>query len=100
MTVFGAGQYGLSFINMIKGTSIIVDTIYDNDKTKIGKRVEGIEVQSGTNIIKKDNLAILITIMNPEPIAEQLCDMGYVHGRDFAFSKELQYKMIEKACRN
>lgn len=100
VSVFGAGQYGLSFINMTKGTNIVVDTIYDNDKMKIGKRVEGIKVQAGTNILKKDNLAILITIMNPEPIAEQLRGMGYVHGRDFAFSKELQYKMIEKSCHN
>ena len=95
ISVFGAGQYGLSFINMIKGSAIKIDVIYDNDNDKIGKMVEGISIKSSADIIKRDNLAILIAMMNPEPIAEQLENMGYMHGRDFAFSKELQYKMIE-----
>ena len=93
--VFGAGQQGLSFINIVKNSEIKINCFIDNDKEKIGKKIEQFEIKS-VGVLRTDRRpAILIALMNPEPIVSQLEHMGYQSGKDFTTTHELQQKMIQ-----
>lgn len=99
ISVFGAGTCGLSFVNMIKGTKVKIDTFFDNDMNKVGKQIEGYSIKSSTLIKNDRNTAILVTLFQPDAVVRQLEDMGLQQGIDFAVSKQLQYKMIELASK-
>lgn len=100
VSVFGAGQYGLSFINLIRGTAIKIDFIYDNDIEKWGKTIEGIEIRSAWELKEKVNPVVLVTMLNPEVVVEQFEVMGLKRNDTYAFSRDLQYAMVEMGKEN
>lgn len=95
LSIFGAGQYGYSFINMVKDTGITVKYVIDNDVNKIGKKVEGIDIVSMSRALSNDSLPILITLANPTLVEKQLLKNGLVKGQDYLCSKDLQIEMCK-----
>ena len=92
--VFGAGVFGLSFLNMIKETGIKVCGIIDNDPYKIGRTIMGIKVIALSDIIGNIMHPIIIAVSNALPISEQLSLIGLKPRVDYITSKEIQEKMM------
>ena len=95
LSIFGAGQYGFSFINMVENTGITVKYVIDNDINKIGKKVEGIDIVSLSTALSRDALPILIALMKPLSVEKQLIEKGLVKGRDYICSVDLQNEMLK-----
>ncbi|MCR5302205.1 MAG: hypothetical protein K6E49_07160 [Lachnospiraceae bacterium] len=93
INVFGAGQFGFSFVNMAKRTSIDVNCILDNDEKKIGKSVEGIPIARAADVLKKDTLPILVAGLKTDAIESQLKQTGRIKGKDYILSRDLQLEM-------
>ena len=95
--VYCAGQYGISFINMVQGTGIIIEGIIDGDPQKQGKRYLGLEIKSFDEITDKMKIPILVATQNPEPIEQILTEAGLKKGVHYTLSKELQKQMMGDA---
>lgn len=91
--VFGAGQYGFSFVNMVKDTNIRIKAIIDNDPEKIGKKIEGKKIISLESALEYSNIPILITLANPQAVETLLINNGLKKGMDYALSSDLQNEM-------
>lgn len=91
--VFGAGQYGFSFINMVKNTEITIRGIIDNDIEKQGKFIENNIIYSFEEYLRDNNFPILIALANPKPIIKQFNKAGLVQNINYATSHDLQLKM-------
>ena len=74
--IFGAGSYGISSVNWFKMNDIRVNYIFDNDKNKWGKDIEGIKIISPENVslLKEDGLVICSSYY--EEINKQLLNLG------------------------
>lgn len=94
--VFGAGQYGFSFMNMAKRTDIHVVGFIDNDPEKRDKSICGIGIRAMKDVMDIGKVPILIALSNPELIVKQLEEMGLIRGRHFIASSELQKEMIRQ----
>ncbi len=93
--VFGAGQCGFSFVNMTKGTNVKVINVLDNDASKAGLHIEGVEIISVKEALKTKRAPILIAVLNPEPIENQLKEYGLKKNIDYIFSRDLQNEMCK-----
>ncbi|MCR4653395.1 MAG: hypothetical protein K5744_06845 [Eubacterium sp.] len=94
--VFGAGQYGFSFINMIKNTSVLVKGVIDNDISKVGKCVEGIPILRLNDVFNNgENVVVLVTMGNPGSAMKSLDEIGLIKGVNYACSRDLQMCMCE-----
>lgn len=96
ISVFGAGQYGFSFINMIKETTVKIKCVIDNDPNKIGKNVEEIRIVNLREAIDSGYLPIIIALAETSIVEKQLIDCGLIKGKDYILSKELQNEMCRE----
>ncbi len=94
--VFGAGQYGYSFINMVKETNVKVLGVVDNDVDKHGRVIEGVGVISMEELINKSKSPVLIALMNPDYVENEFKRLGYIRYVDYILSKDLQDDMCRE----
>ena len=93
--VFGAGQFGYSFINMVKETNVRVMGIIDNDVTKHGCKIEGIDIINMDELAKKPKAPVLIALMNSDYIENEFRKLGYIKNVNYILSKDLQDEMCK-----
>ncbi len=94
--VFGAGQYGFSFINMVKSLDIVIEGVIDNSEEKKGKYIEGIPIIGLCEAVAHREIPILIVLSKPINVEKQLQDSGYEKNKDYALSGDLQKMMCEE----
>lgn len=61
LILFGAGQYGAAVIEFLKGRGLNIRAIIDSSPSKIGKKIQGIEIVGVDNILAKEAEIILGT---------------------------------------
>lgn len=87
--LFGAGDYGSQFIRIFNKEIEILGYI-DNNTSKQGKKINGLECYSLDKIDLKSNQGIIVTmsqIARVQPVA-QLQDKGYVNQKDYFIIEE------------
>lgn len=91
--VFGAGQYGFSFINMVKALDIVIEGVIDNSEEKKGKSIEGIPIIGLCEAVVHSEIPILVVLSKPVNVEKQLQGSGYEKNKNYALSEDLQKLM-------
>lgn len=95
--VFGAGNNSEIIIKMLMDNSYEVCTIVDNDSSKWGKKILGIEIKPVESLREIDTHInkIIISVADitaNEMIKKQLSELGFLENRDFYNGFELLMK--------
>lgn len=92
--VFGSGSYWNNIkdyieSNLIKSLIENIDCFLDNDNTKWGTKVDGLEITNPNNIVDiKDELFILVASSFYDEISNQLNKLGLIE--DYHYTKDVQ----------
>ena len=93
--IFGAGQYGFSFLTIAKRIGINVIAVIDNDKYKRNKFICEKKIIS-LDEAEINDFPILVTVANSNNVVEQLEERGLIRNKDFITSRELQIYVLKK----
>ena len=83
--VFGAGSSGISAKQVLEKKSVEVRYFVDNNKSIHGTVIDGLSVQSPSNLLKDKDIAVLIASDWSKEIAVQLREMKHEHYFYFGF---------------
>ena len=92
--IFGAGLYGLSFLNMLNKTDIVVKGFLDNDSKKRSRFINGVPVMFLSDVKNIMDIPIVITVNNPSSIIDYLESLGFKSGVNYITSGEIQTEMM------
>ena len=96
--VFGGGELGLKVMEAAQGLDIEVECFIDNNPSKIGKKMDGVEIKSIVDLgqeILREKYIVIASKLKQDDIQKQLEMIGLKYGFDF-----YHYSDFINMCRN
>lgn len=90
--IFGAGQYGKEALAYLKAYDMAVDGFIDNDISKQGKEIEGINCYSIHTIRDFSSALFIVAMMDGEEVMCQLLDLGIPNAMKYGQVKQMLFK--------
>lgn len=99
--IFGAGPMGEELSKELELFSINLMGFVDNNKSKWGQVINGLEVVSPENLLlfSKDEIFIIPAVRDFDSVSEQLSGMGFINGKHYV-DENLFGKKAEKLERD
>ena len=88
-SIFGFGNYGSRVYSLLKKLNVKVSGIYDNNPELIGNEIDGIRIQSGSEVYPENSFMIVSNYDDIE-IVDELEAKGFVQGENL-FSLHQNY---------
>ena len=84
--VFGGGAVGLKILDAARRLDVEVECFFDNNPSKIGKTIEGVEIKNAADFsreILRGKYIVIASKLKQDDIHRQLEMMGLKYGLDF-----------------
>lgn len=94
--IFGAGQLGREMLFTLRTYDIKVSGFIDNSKLKQGLVIEGVECYSPEYLKDRGGCLVIVSMMNPEAVIEQLRHMKVMNVTTIGKLKKDLFKMLPK----
>lgn len=91
--IFGAGDYGIKCLQLLKDNGVQIECFVDNDKRKWGEICGDIEVKNPTFCKDNRKNVIIANVYYKGEIRKQLEKMGYRFGIDCIYAEDIIQKI-------
>ena len=93
--VFGCGSVFEELRSILKSINISITKLWDNDKKKWGKTIDGIEIGNPKHMMAGQNMIIIASTNYEKEIERQLRQSGFSKNVDYILYSELRKQIVE-----